>query len=65
MIVGWSFGETGVYPPAVGMWLPNLVLGGIGLLLLVKTAREQPVRIDSMMIAVRRLFARKAAGGTT
>ena len=65
LIVGWSFGETGVYPPAVGMWLPNLVLGGIGLLLLVKTAREQPVRIDSMMIAVRRLFARKAAGGTT
>jgi lipopolysaccharide export system permease protein len=61
LIVGWSFGETGVYPPSVGMWMPNLVLGGVGLLLLVKTARERPVRIDSMMIAARRLFRRRAA----
>ncbi len=61
LIVGWSFGESGVYPPAVGMWLPNLVMAGIGLTLLVRTARERPVRIDTMIIAARRLVRRPTA----
>jgi lipopolysaccharide export system permease protein len=61
LIVGWSFGESGVYPPAVGMWLPNLVMAGIGLTLLVRTARERPVRIDTMIIAARRLVRRPGA----
>ncbi len=43
---GWVFGETGVYPPLIGMWVPNLVMGGIGLFLLVRNARERPVRIE-------------------
>jgi lipopolysaccharide export system permease protein len=43
---GWVFGETGVYPPVIGMWVPNLVMGGIGLFLLVRNARERPVRIE-------------------
>jgi len=43
---GWVFGETGAYPPLVGMWVPNLVMGGIGLFLLVRNARERPVRIE-------------------
>jgi len=51
---GWVFGEAGVYPPLIGMWLPNIVMGGIGLFLLVKTARERPVIPDS----VRRLVTR-------
>ena len=63
LIVGWSFGETGVYPPAVGMWMPNLVLGGIGLILLVKTGRERPMRIDSLIIAAQRMVRRTAGRG--
>ncbi|MCP3951150.1 MAG: LPS export ABC transporter permease LptF [Desulfobacterales bacterium] len=43
---GWVFGETGVYPPLIGMWVPNLVMGGIGLFLLVRNARERPVRVE-------------------
>ena len=42
---GWVFGETGSYPPLVGMWAPNLVVGVIGLFLLVRNAKERPVRI--------------------
>jgi len=42
---GWVFGETGAYPPLIGMWVPNLVMGGIGLFLLIRNAKEQPVRI--------------------
>ena len=50
LIVGWAFGESGTYPPAIGMWLPNVIMAGIGLFLLVRTARERPLRIDSMIL---------------
>ena len=43
---GWVFGETGSYPPLIGMWVPNLVMGGIGLFLLVRNANERPVRLE-------------------
>lgn len=42
---GWVFGEAGIYPPPIGMWVPNLVMGGIGLFLLRQTARERPVQL--------------------
>lgn len=46
---GWVFGENGSYPPVVGMWVPNLVVGGIGLFLLIRNARERPVRIEFLL----------------
>jgi lipopolysaccharide export system permease protein len=58
LIVGWAFGESGVYPPAAAMWMPNLIMGGIGWVLLMRTAKERPVRIDSMIIAARGLAGR-------
>lgn len=44
LAAGWSLGETGSYPPVIGMWVPNAVLGAIGLYLLFMTAKEQPVK---------------------
>jgi lipopolysaccharide export system permease protein len=44
---GSVFGETGVYPPMVGMWVPNIALGGLGLFLLVRSANDRPVKIKS------------------
>ncbi len=46
---GWVFGETGSYPPIIGMWVPNLVMGGIGLFLLIRNARERPVRVEFVL----------------
>jgi len=43
---GWVFGETGAYPPLIGMWVPNLVMGGIGVFLMIRNAKERPVRIE-------------------
>jgi len=43
--LGAVFGETGSYPPLVGMWVPNLVMGTLGVVLLVQTANEKPIRI--------------------
>ncbi len=45
LAAGWSAGETGDYPPFIGMWLPNGVMGGAGIYLLVKNAKEQPVHL--------------------
>lgn len=42
--IGWVFGETGRYPPAIGMWMPNAAMGGAGLLLLLRTASEGRMR---------------------
>lgn len=43
--LGSTLGEKGVYPPLLAMWMPNLVLGGFGIYLLVRAARERPMTI--------------------
>jgi lipopolysaccharide export system permease protein len=57
---GWVFGEAGVYPPAIGMWLPNVVMGGLGLLLLDRTAKERPVNIKYLPVLLKRVMFRKS-----
>lgn len=46
---GWSAGETGHYPPYIGMWLPNVVMGVAGVFLLVRNANEKPVRLPRVV----------------
>jgi lipopolysaccharide export system permease protein len=46
MSVGKVYGETGAYPPAIGMWLPNFVIGGLGLYFLIRTANERTLLVD-------------------
>jgi lipopolysaccharide export system permease protein len=55
---GWVFGEAGIYPPVIGMWLPNIVMGGLGLFLLVRTAKERPVNIGYLPALIKRLVLR-------
>ena len=46
MSVGKIYGEAGTYPPAIGMWLPNFVIGGLGLYFLIRTANERTLKVD-------------------
>lgn len=46
---GMVFGETGAYPPFIGMWVPNLVMGTLGIILLVQTANERPIRLTATL----------------
>jgi lipopolysaccharide export system permease protein len=55
---GMVWGETGDYPPLVGMWLPNFVMGALGVYLLVQTANETPDRIGLTLLFMRRLSTR-------
>jgi lipopolysaccharide export system permease protein len=40
---GQVFGETGSYPPVIGMWLPNIITGGLGLFLLYRSSKDYPI----------------------
>ena len=51
---GWVFGEAGVYPPLIGMWVPNVVMGGIGLFLLRQTARERTFQMNFLVRLMKR-----------
>ncbi|MDP2646812.1 MAG: LPS export ABC transporter permease LptF [Desulfobacterales bacterium] len=55
---GWVFGEAGIYPPVLGMWVPNIVMGGLGVFLLIRTARERPVAAGAFLGAVKDRFFR-------
>lgn len=42
---GMVLGEAGIYPPVIGMWAPNVIMGGAGIYLLVKAANDRPVLV--------------------
>ena len=39
---GMVFGESGNYPPKLGMWLPNILMGSFGVYLLMRSLKEKP-----------------------
>ncbi|MCK5311328.1 MAG: LPS export ABC transporter permease LptF, partial [Desulfobacteraceae bacterium] len=45
LAIGWSAGESGVYPPVIGMWMPDIIMGGAGIYLLYRNAKERPVKM--------------------
>jgi lipopolysaccharide export system permease protein len=39
-----AFGQEGLFPPAIGLWLPNVLFGVLAVILWIKTARESPFK---------------------
>ncbi|MBE9580842.1 MAG: LptF/LptG family permease, partial [Proteobacteria bacterium] len=39
-----SFGESGAIPPALGMWMPNLLLGTLSVVMFVRASQETPMK---------------------
>ncbi len=64
LAAGWSAGENGSFPPWIGMWLPNFVMGGIGAFFLIRNAKEKPVKVPEKMnrifILIKKLSSREA-----
>ena len=58
LTAGYAFGENGAYPPVIGMWLPNLVMGGLGLYFLIQTGRERNLMIEYLIRRLQNFFAR-------
>ena len=63
LAAGWSVGETGDFPPVLGMWLPNVIMGGAGIFFLIRNAKENPVQIpefvEKVVSAVKKRLIRK------
>jgi lipopolysaccharide export system permease protein len=55
---GWVFGEKGIYPPLLGMWVPNLVTAGAGLVLLHRANQEMPSPFSTAVTGIARIFRR-------
>lgn len=49
---GWSFGESGAYHPAIGMWMPNIVTLCCGLYFMHRVVQEKPVAPEAIFAAV-------------
>jgi lipopolysaccharide export system permease protein len=45
LTIGEDLGRKGILPTALALWLPNLVLGGIGACLFLRAAREAPLLV--------------------
>lgn len=58
LTAGYAFGENGAYPPVIGMWLPNVVMGGLGLYFLFQTGRERNLMIEYVVRRMQKFFAR-------
>ncbi len=58
LTAGLVLGETGTCPPVIGMWGPNIVMGGLGLYLLVKTANERKLRIGPIANLIKGIKSR-------
>ena len=54
LLMGWILGKSGTFPPLMGSWVPNIVIMVIGLFLLFRTARENPVGIHSVRDVLKR-----------
>jgi lipopolysaccharide export system permease protein len=63
LTAGLVLGETGACPPVIGMWGPNIVMGGLGLFLLVRTDNERQMRIGPISNLVKGIKSRLARRG--
>jgi lipopolysaccharide export system permease protein len=55
---GHVFGENGSLSPALAMWSPNIVMGCLGGVLLLRSARERPVHLMAPFQALWQMVSR-------
>jgi len=48
MTVGEIVGKKGFLPPVVAVWSPNLLMGSLGILLLLRGAQERPLHLPGI-----------------
>ena len=58
MSLGKIYGETGAYPPLIGMWLPNIIIGGAGVYFLIRTANERTLKLDMIYAWLQNFISR-------
>jgi len=49
LTIGERLGKAGVYPPFLGAWTPNILIGIAGIILTIRTIREAPIRTSKFI----------------
>ncbi|MFH1076166.1 MAG: LPS export ABC transporter permease LptF [Pseudomonadota bacterium] len=62
LAAGKNLGESGVYPPVLGMWTPNIFLGALAVIILKKSAQDKPVRLIDGIIYIFHVVREKFKG---
>lgn len=60
MAFGWSGGKSGLFPPYLGMWMPNIIMGVIGLYMLLRVSKEKPLGLEFIANYYRAFLSRLA-----
>jgi len=63
--IGWGLSESGIYPPIIGMWAPNIFMAVLGVYFLVRVANDRPANIlflfnTAKYLILNRLHQKKA-----
>lgn len=58
LTAGYTLGKKGIYPPVIGMWLPNFTMAAIAVHFLFQTTKERTLQIDRLMQRIVQLFSR-------
>jgi lipopolysaccharide export system permease protein len=58
LTAGYTLGKKGIYPPVIGMWLPNLTMASIGLYFLFQATKERTLKIERLLQRIVQLFSR-------
>jgi lipopolysaccharide export system permease protein len=58
LAAGYSLGKKGVYPPVIGMWLPNFTMAGIGVYFFFQTTKEKTLKIERFLQRIVNFFSR-------
>ncbi|CAO0823589.1 lipopolysaccharide export system permease protein [Desulfarculales bacterium] len=60
----WSFGAQGVYPPRIGMWVPNAIFSILGLLLFRRELKATPIPLLDKLDRIPALITRLCGGSS-
>ena len=55
---GYALGKKGVYPPVIGMWLPNLTMAIMGMYFLFQATKEKTLKIERFLQRIVQLIYR-------
>ena len=54
---GWGFGESGRYPPIIGMWAPNVIIGTLAVIFIYRAGRDRPLLFRAKPTSAYRIFS--------
>ena len=58
LTAGYTLGKKGIYPPVIGMWLPNLTMAVMGVYFLLQTTKERTLKIERFLQRIVQLISR-------